>query len=293
MKIVFHNWWGGFFDGKDPNNISFFAKLFSHSELLKNFSISEDMHNSEVLFVNDTVDISRFRGNFRYRINYIGEPRNTEGKEYDMVIIGSDKSPHFLYLPLSVIYTLGNNFYDRLLWRPKCEVIPPKFCCFIVSNPKCIERNVMFHLLNEYKRVDSYGRYANNMGMELINSSWCSENYFRVISQYKFMICFENTKIEKYSTEKIVNAYLGNAVPIYWGTADIANIFNPESMLYLEDGNKIREMVETVKMLDNNDEMYLRYRNARVLNEHNVEFWKQNFTLEYLGKKMDTILLKL
>lgn len=38
-----------------------------------------------------------------------------------------------------------------------------------------------------------------------------------VYEDYAFVVAFENTKAEGYVTEKIVNAFLAGAVPIYWG----------------------------------------------------------------------------
>jgi len=37
-----------------------------------------------------------------------------------------------------------------------------------------------------------------------------------IFAAHKFAIVFENRLIEGYVTEKIINAYLGKAVPVYW-----------------------------------------------------------------------------
>ena len=54
--------------------------------------------------------------------------------------------------------------------------------------------NKMFDFLSKYKKVDSYGRYKNNMGA--IGNDFASDDYIKLISQYKFIICFENKKVE-------------------------------------------------------------------------------------------------
>jgi hypothetical protein len=38
-----------------------------------------------------------------------------------------------------------------------------------------------------------------------------------------------------YLTEKIMNVYLGGAIPIYWGSPIVKEIFNPESFIYIND----------------------------------------------------------
>lgn len=189
------------------------------------------------------------------------------------------------------MYILGNNLFTKLINRHITN-IPSKFCCFVVSNPKCTSRNKMFEYLCKYKKVDSCGKYANNMGYDIIHMNWWSIDYIKYISQYKFMICFENTLMEAYSTEKIVNAYLANTIPIYWGTNDIFNIFNKDSIIYLngETHNDYVEVVNKVIELDNNSSLYLNFINQPIFNNNNIDYWNSNFTLQVLGNKINQIL---
>ena len=83
----------------------------------------------------------------------------------------------------------------------------------------------MFTILNSYKKVHSYGKFNNNMGMNLNFNYWTDE-FRRFISNYKFIICFENSKFGTYSTEKIINPYLAEIIPIYWSSNKINNIIN-------------------------------------------------------------------
>lgn len=46
------------------------------------------------------------------------------------------------------------------------------------------------------------------------------------------MIAFENADDPGYVTEKIANAFLAGAVPVYWGTADAFQVFNPKSFIH-------------------------------------------------------------
>lgn len=285
--IYFNNWWDGFFTKRDGNHIGFFEKLLSFTSL-KNFEITTDINKASVLIEAGKPD--PINKTWKYKMNFIGEPVFPDHDKYDIVLSGVNRIPNIVDLPVSVMYMLGNNSIPKLLNRPK-RSIPPFFCCFIVSNPKCKERNKMFEMLNTYKKVNSGGRYANNIG-HIINPSWWSQEFLDYISKHKFMICFENTKMETYSTEKIVNAYLGHTIPIYWSTDNIHNIFNPESMLFLnnETDEEFKRIVESVIELDNNDEKYLEFVNRPVFNEHNIKFWEKNYSFEGLGKKIDNLL---
>ena len=61
------------------------------------------------------------------------------------------------------------------------------------------------------------------------------EEYMRFLQQFKFMICFENTASPNYLSEKILNAWIGGTIPIYWGAANSIKWLNPKAFLYLED----------------------------------------------------------
>jgi hypothetical protein len=104
---------------------------------------------------------------------------------------------------------------------------------FVVSNPYSTPRNKMFDLLSKFKRVDSYGNHNNNMGKRLELNYWTNE-YFNFLSEYKFIICFENTKKGTYITEKIINPLISGIIPIYWETEHYKNVFNEDRIFILK-----------------------------------------------------------
>jgi hypothetical protein len=286
-----YNWWPGFNEKTDANHIGFFEMLLSKTKL-KNFEITYDINKANILLEANIPD-ERIRKikNWKYKINFIGEPALPQHEKYDLVLTSVNNITNIVDLPLCIAYIHCNNFLPKLLNRPKIDIVPQNFCSFIVSNPKCIIRNKLFEKLNNYKKVSSMGGYANNVGDQISYPYW-SQEYFNVIGSHKFMICCENTKLETYSTEKIVNPYVARTIPIYWGTHNIKNIFNPESILFLEDDTDeaVEKLINRVIELDNDDEKYLEFINRPILNEYNMQFWNENYTLEALCKKIDSIL---
>jgi hypothetical protein len=83
--------------------------------------------------------------------------------------------------------------------------------------------------------------------------------YFDFISQYKFMICFENTCQPNYFTEKLMNAYYGGTIPIYWGDPYIFDKINPDAILYLKPDfteNDVQNLIDEIRILDNDENKY-------------------------------------
>lgn len=125
-----------------------------------------------------------------------------------------------------------------------------KFCCMVVSNPDSKERIDFFHKLSEYKKVDSGGRYLNNIGLPV-------ENKRDFLKDYKFVISFENSSYPGYTTEKLVEPMLVNSIPIYWGDPDVAKDFNTESFININDFETHEEAIDYIIDLDKNEDKYL------------------------------------
>lgn len=141
-----------------------------------------------------------------------------------------------------------------------------RFCCFIVSNPNCWQRNNFFDMLTKYKNVDSLGKYKRSLPVDIINIPERSDQdaYYALLSQYKFMITFENNSLAWYNTEKIFNAFQAGVVPIYWGDPLINFVYNPECFIWvkteptlLSQYTEFTKAINQIKQLDNDDELYM------------------------------------
>jgi hypothetical protein len=147
---------------------------------------------------------------------------------------------------------------DKLFNRVRWDSFD-RFCSFTVSNPNNFFRNAAFEAIRKYKYVHSYGRYLVNdlaLQKESQGKYWrdAKLDFFTRV-KHKFAIIFENTSYPGYTTEKILDAYLGNSVPIYWGDSKINEEFNQESFINAMKF-KMPDLIEYIKFLDNNDEEF-------------------------------------
>ena len=260
MKISFHAFWDRFFDD-EQNNISFFKELFSEVD---NLIYVKDAEESDII-VNSLYGPKVKKEN-KIHILFGSEP-NYPKDEDDIVLGGLDETiyKNAINIPLFLSYLYCNNFLERCLHRAVRKTVPSKFCCWIVSNDKCIERNNIFYLLNSYKNVDSVGMAFNTTGY-LLRQPWGSKGFFDFISQYKFVICGENTKIDQYITEKIFHGYLSQTIPIYYGSDYSKKVFDSNSYLYLENTDKqsYMRLLNRVIEIDNDDSKWLSIVNSPV-----------------------------
>ena len=269
------------------NSVEFFDFLFKYTPL-RNFEFTNDLEKANVLFEAHGENSLTHLKPWKYKINYSGEPHPNNPADYDLVLCSMPTHKNIVDLPFFAYFIYCHNLLNRLIHPPKVHCVPSKFCCFIVSNGGCDIRNRMFHALNKYKPVDSCGKYENNTGRELTLNYWTDE-YRNFLSDYKFIICFENTKIETYITEKIVNPYLARTVPIYWGSHHAKNIFNMDSMIFLEDESdeSFERVCKKVAELDNDDEQYLEFANRPVFN---LDYWSTHYSERALIDNINAVI---
>lgn len=125
------------------------------------------------------------------------------------------------------------------------------FCSFVVSNGagNPIRKDV-FETLSKYRIVDSGGRWLNNVGGPV-------EDKFEFEKRHKFSICFENSSHIGYTTEKIVEAFAAQTIPIYWGDTCVDKVFNPKAFINMHNFSSVEELVQEVKRIDTDDSLYM------------------------------------
>ena len=151
---------------------------------------------------------------------------------------------------------VSENAYESLEDLKKKE----GFCNFVVSN--CFAEDVralFFNQLNKYKKVDSGGRFKNNIGGPVADK-------LKFQQKYKFSIAFENCSYNGYATEKIVEAFYARTIPIYYGDPEIVKDFNKDAFVNVHDYSSFNEVIQKVIEIDNNDELFLEMINQPIIN---------------------------
>lgn len=175
--------------------------------------------------------------------------------------------PYFMYV--SDINELSKR---RIITRAEIAS-KKKFCNFVYLHSSEVRDNV-FRLLSTYKKVDSAGRYMNNMdgftpGDRTKVTGISNTPKIQFQSQYKFSIACENYQYEDYVTEKLIHAYMARTVPIYWGDPNVCNIFNPKSFINVSDFSSDEELLDKIKEIDNDENLFLSILNEPVFKDSN------------------------
>jgi alpha(1,3/1,4) fucosyltransferase len=178
-----------------------------------------------------------------------------------------DSSPDHLRLPVWA-HGLMDGLEGFTLAEPESAPAARRFCNFIFSNHKSPMRNAFFELLDRERGVDALGQAHRNMvhpGLAERAITGAMMTKRAVQSEYRFTIAFENSEHLGYTTEKIMDAWLADTIPIYWGNPAIEMDFAPGSYLSLYEEGSLARLVKRVLQLENDPGLYEQYRAANPL----------------------------
>ena len=253
IKIDFSDFWGGF--DKTDNYFYNLLKEEFDVEISNNpdylfFSLFGQNHQryncKKIFYTGENIAPPLEYCDYSFSFDYLDDPRNY-------------RIPHYL---------LYDGYYELALDKKIDESLAKrKFCNFVVSNGDCQQRNNFFTKLSKYKKIDSGGRFANNIGGPIADKR-------KFQSEYKFSIAFENNAYRPqqsgYTTEKIMEPMTVNSIPLYWGNPDIGREFNTESFINFYDFHSEDDMIDYIIELDKDDSRYLNMLNKPWFDGYNI-----------------------
>jgi hypothetical protein len=222
-----------------------------------------------------------------------------EGCEFAITFSTLVHHPNHLRLPLWVYENRGWGFGPKLLVKPpntdweRIAREKTHFCNFVYLHPVRF-RDTIFAQLHAYKRVDAAGRCMNNMnGWTVPMTPTRVAGKVEFFKRYKFTLAVENTIWPGYLTEKIVDPMYAHSIPIYVGDPQAKLTFDSASYIDFSCFPTIKEMLEFVREVDNNRDLYMKmlaapyYRNNRI-----PEFARDETTLAFFDRIMTTALAR-
>jgi len=246
LRIAFCDFW------PEIKNEDIFTPI-----LKEKYNVIIDNKNPDVVFhsvFNKMKDVSKYKCK---KILFLGENYRAKNFNTDLSISFDKHSKTNFRLPLWQYFVLLKPSYiDLLLKRVKNKSFD-RFCSFTVSNGNNPIRNSAFYLLSKYKFVHSYGRFMTNNN-ELIeiskNKYWrnAKDEFFNKVT-HKFALTYENERYPYYTTEKIMDGFLGGSLPIYLGDPKIEEDFNAKAFINIANHTNPLDIIINI---DNNKNLF-------------------------------------
>jgi hypothetical protein len=129
---------------------------------------------------------------------------------------------------------------DSLLRPRHATQMRAGFCCFVAANREP-HRMLAVERLSRIRPVDLFGP---------ITGEPFQGSKYELLSRYRFNLCFENSIFPGYYTEKLLHAWVGGCIPLYYSDKWFARDFNPLAAINRSDFASLDEFVDFVAMVD-------------------------------------------
>lgn len=289
IRVRFTRFWGGF-----PSNDNFLTQLIESAgfevkvvdnkqEMCDIEFISVFASPKEQIFRAGSIIKHRLFGSFQdieKKYNNLNLPKSTKAKRR-IWLTGENLRPPYThefdgflsfdqnlfnanaYLP---IWYFDAGFYksqfvsrvgvdtsiESLLNKRSLNTVPPKFACMFAGNPHSV-RLQFAEILENVASVDKYGAAFGNS----------VSHKFPIGRQYKFNVAFENDIYPGYVTEKLLEAYLCESIPVYWGDLGASSPINTDAIMMKREDQTLNEFA--LELTNLTDEVILEKLNQPFL----------------------------
>jgi hypothetical protein len=253
IKIKFVDFWEGF----EPLDSIFYKTL------IKKYNVEISDEPQYIFF--SVFGFSHYKYE-AIRIFYTGEQYSPDFDIADYAIGFDDIqfSDRYLRYPLYLLKHSKSELNNLINRKQNDDLSKKDFCSFVYSNEFALtNRDEFFNQLSRYKKVNSGGRHLNNIGYRVQNKE-------EFLSKHKFTIAFENTSYPGYTTEKILDGFLANTIPIYFGNPEIGKEFNERSFINIHSYNSFESAIKRVIEIDTNDDEYNKILNTKKIHEDSI-----------------------
>lgn len=257
------------------NNVDNALKYLQIDNLKSNFNFVLDDKNPDYLIATELI----------YTVTYYRALFNKLYERAKIVVFFTREAvtPDFNICDYAIGFDHGLSFADRFVRLPGPVQLYPAFvkqskneiddldkaakelkqktgfCNFLYSNPFAHpNRDLLFYAISNYKGVDSLGKHLNNVGNKAEGYKGHEDDSITLKRQYKFSIASENASFDGYTSEKIVTSLIAHTIPIYFGDKHIVENINPDCFVNCNNYNSLDEVVDAIKEIDGNDELWCR-----------------------------------
>ncbi len=250
----------------DKKTVKIFDRNFVHAKYSTDYQTSkhiewnrsyENIIDGELIFITDDCMImsDNIKGD---KIGVLMEPRAINPHIYNHIQNNNSNLKRiFTYDKILLDSSDKFEFYPHCgCWiSPENQMVYPKtnLLSIVASNKQSTIGHKLRHtVINEIRQsnldIDVYGTGYNPVTHKL-----------DAMKNYAFTIVIENSKIDYYFTEKLIDSFMTGTVPIYWGCPSIGDFFNLDGILVFNNLNdlfihlndlsldKYNKMLEAVK----------------------------------------------
>lgn len=151
---------------------------------------------------------------------------------------------------------------------------------------------VKYFQQNSKYEIDVFG-LSNDHGFRNYKGSLPLRQKDDAIFPYKYTFIAENTDIDNYFTEKIIDLILGESLCFYWGCSNVSDFIDSNAFIRLDLNNKEESLRIIEKSIENNEWEkridIIRKEKLKIINHYN--FYTRISSLILIKNNMDFIYI--
>lgn len=170
--------------------------------------------------------------------------------DYALSFYDCDVNGRNLRYPLYMLYEYDELYHPFPIEDKKA--VERGFCSLLMRNStNCDARRLeIVDAVQSYRPIAYGGPFRNNVGGPV-------DSKLDFIYNYKFNLALENSIVDGYVTEKIVEPMAASTVPIYWGSDMVKSDFNPDAFINVNDFADSASLIKYIAELDTDHARYL------------------------------------
>ena len=153
------------------------------------------------------------------------------------------------------------------------KISKPKNIVYIQSACVPFRDKMVKKLMNNFK-IDCVGKCLKNTKVNV-------KDKLSFIKDYKIIISFENSKTSGYSTEKIIDPFIVNSIPLYWGDEKINLDYNDDSFINSHAYNE-QSLIGKIKSVLTDEKTFLNMVNTKKIK--NDSLFNEDLFLNFFKK---------
>lgn len=140
-----------------------------------------------------------------------------------------------------IFFLYGNTFIKDV---NSIKINKTHLLSLIASKKKNLEGHKLRHTIVDYIRDNNFEADIMGRGYKAF------EHKEDGLAPYFYSIVIENNQESNYFTEKLIDCFLCETVPIYWGAPNIENFFDPRGMIICKTKTDIKMALNNISLED-------------------------------------------
>ena len=204
------------------------------------------------------------------KIAWILEPRAIHPQVYSWIEQNNRLFDFVLTFDLDLVNRGENYLYypHGRCWingKPQFTHQKDKLCSIIASSKNSVTGHQLRHQVIQH--------FNNQQLFDVFGYGYAPiESKREALDRYKFSITIENSIQPGYWTEKVVDCFATQTIPIFWGDKSVNDHFNKDGIIYFSNIDELEVILDNIHK--NGDEIYNSKITAIVENCNRVEKYR-------------------